>query len=100
MKIFEAWDMLAIEGIMRPGDVYVEIGAHRGRFFRESGVVMLNNNGPACHYHLYEPSTDARKELEEVADAARRMMSCCPVHIYPEAIWTHDLGTVYYADRS
>jgi hypothetical protein len=92
VKIFEAYDMLTIEHLVRPGDVYVEIGAHRGQFFRQSGVLILQGGGT---YHLYEPGP-VRAELEETAAAAMRGR-LGDVKVWPEAVWFHGDGMPYYA---
>ena len=74
-NVRRAFDLCYLEGILRPKDVYVEIGAHRARFLAESALLA-----PDKMYLLYEPSPAAaaylRKKFEHVVN----------VHVHQQAV--------------
>ena len=57
-RVLKVHDHHYFEGILRPGDVYVEAGAHEGRFLHASGLY-----DPRCTYHLIEPQADLPQAL-------------------------------------
>lgn len=101
MSIFEAYDMFAVADVMRPGDVYLEIGAHRGQFFKASGLLRHG-----CRYFFYEPG-DVRdelvKSLRQIADevnAGQPLGTETILDVYHEAIWSSAGSMTYHVDAS
>ena len=90
MRIFEAYDMLSIEGVMRPGDVYMEIGAHKGRFLEASGLLRTD-----CRYVLFEPNFLVSQDI--VTSLIARGF---PVTLTGAAIWSDMAYKDYHADSS
>jgi len=76
--IRRVYDFLMFDGILRPNEIYVEIGAHRARFLRESGLL----NVPAFFY-LIEPNPEAMAWLIQWRRACsnrhRIFLSCVAV---------------------
>ena len=79
MKITRAYDLAYPEGVLRGGDVYVEIGCHKGRFLEESGLFNPTNT-----YHLVEPQPSFIKAL------GKRYRHNSNVNLHPVAIATQD----------
>jgi FkbM family methyltransferase len=84
--IFVAYDMFSISDIMREGDVYMEIGAHVGRFLDAS---KLLRNG--CKYHLFEPGN-----WQYLKD--KYSSNGYDISVYPEAVWTENRPMQYHKD--
>lgn len=87
-KIFEAYDMFSIADVMRTGDVYMEIGAHKGRFLENSGLLRDD-----CKYLLYEPGP-VKAELGQKYVARKNVI------VLPEAIWSTEGEQPYHTDTS
>lgn len=85
-KTFEAYDMFSVEDVMREDDLYVEIGAHRGRFLTESKLLRA-----ACRYRLYEPNPRERTLLDALFHGY-------DVVVYPEAVWGKPGSFAYFVD--
>jgi hypothetical protein len=74
MNILKGYDNFYPEGVMRPGDVYVEIGVSRAKFLTETGLLRDD-----CTYHLFEPTPF------QMLDSR----FCTPnVHIHENLIWS------------
>ena len=58
MKIKRAHDLCYPEGVLRGGDVYLEIGACKGKFLEQSKLFNRHNT-----YHLCEPLPDMAAKL-------------------------------------
>jgi hypothetical protein len=79
MNFRRCHDLYCIPGILRPGDVYLEIGAFRGNFFAESGYLLEQ---PEATFHLYEPMRLAVELL--------RQRFPPEVEIHDEAVWVRE----------
>jgi hypothetical protein len=77
MNILKGYDNFYPEGVMRPGDVYVEIGVSRAKFLTETGLLRDD-----CTYHLFEPGPVSFAALQQ------RFVDDSHVYIHQEMIWS------------
>jgi len=89
MKTKRAHDLAYPVGVLRGGDVYMEIGAHEGKFLDKSKLLNAKNI-----YHLFEPLPEMARKLRE---KYRRHES---VHVHELAVGPDNGKQAFYRTSS
>jgi FkbM family methyltransferase len=61
--------LILLNSLLRPGDVAVDVGAHRGVFMDRMARLV----GPGGHVHAFEPNPDSWRILSKVKAGARNI---------------------------